>query len=146
GQGPGRLDRLGKPGQAVAADDEHVTHPAVGQVGADLGPELGALVGLDPDAQHVADAVHVHADGDVGGLVDHVGAVFDLDHDRVEVDHRVERFQRAALPGQDLFGDGVHDLADRLVTDIDADGRSEVVGDVAQRHAAGIERDDHPVD
>ena len=41
--GPGRLDRLGEPGQAVAAHDQHVADPAVGQVGADPGPELRAL-------------------------------------------------------------------------------------------------------
>jgi hypothetical protein len=52
---PGRLDRLGEPGEAVAADDQHVPDPAVAQLGADPGPELGPFGGLDPDPQHVFD-------------------------------------------------------------------------------------------
>jgi hypothetical protein len=94
---PSRLDRIRQPGEAVAfhpslrsegriQDDQHVADAAVGQVGADTGPELRTPAGLDPDPQHVLDAVHVDADGDVGGLVDHVRPVADLDHQRVQVD------------------------------------------------------------
>jgi hypothetical protein len=49
---------------------------------------------LDPDAEDVLDPVHVDPDGDVRGPVGHVRAVADLDHDRVQVEHRVERLQR----------------------------------------------------
>ena len=143
---PGRLDRLGKPGQPVAAHDEHVADAAVGQLGADAGPELRALAGLDPDPQHVLDAVHVDADGDVRGLVAHVRAVADLHDQRVEVDHRVERFERPALPGQHLLEDLVGDLADRLVGQLGAQRGAQVVLDVADRHPAGIEADDHVVE
>ena len=37
------------------------------------------------------DAVHIHPDGDMGGLVAHMGGVFDLDHQRVQIDHRIHR-------------------------------------------------------
>jgi hypothetical protein len=50
----------------------------------------------------------------IPSLVAHVRAVADLDHQGVEIDHRVERLQRAPLPGQDLLEDLVGDLADRL--------------------------------
>ncbi len=85
-------------------------------------------------------------DRDVGGLVAHVGAVADLDHQRVEVDHRVERLQRAALPGQHLIEDLVGDLADRLVGELGADRDGEVVLDVADRHPARVQADDHLVE
>ena len=47
---------------------------------------------------HVFNTVHAHAYGDVGSLVDHMRAVTDLDHQRVQVDNRVERFQGPMLP------------------------------------------------
>ena len=118
--GPGRGDRLGEAGQPVAADDQHVLDAAVGQLGADPGPELRALGGLHPDPQDVLDPVQVDPDGDVRGAVAHVRPVADLDHERVEVQHRVERLQRARLPGGDLLGDGLGDLADRLVGQLGA--------------------------
>jgi len=78
--GPGCLDRFGKAGEPVAAHDQHVLDAAVGQLGAHPSPKLGALRCLHPNPQHMLDAVHVHPDCEVGGLVAHVGAVFDLDH------------------------------------------------------------------
>jgi hypothetical protein len=60
-------------------------------------------------------------DGDVRGLVAHVRAVADLDHQGVEVDDRVERLQGPGLPGHHLLGDGLGDLADRLVGQLGAE-------------------------
>lgn len=117
--------------------------PRLASLGAHAGPELRALGGLDPDAQDVLDAVHVDADGDVRGPVGHVRAVADLHHQRVEVDDRVERLQRAGLPGGDLLEHGVGDLADRLVRQVGAQRRDQVVLDVADRHPAGVQADDH---
>lgn len=53
-------------GEAVAAHDQYVPDPAVGQVGVHSGPEIRALGLLQPDPQHMLDAVHVDRDGDVG--------------------------------------------------------------------------------
>ena len=50
------------------------------------------LIGLDPDAQHVLDAFHVHSHRQVSGPVFHPVIASDFDADRVQVDHRVERF------------------------------------------------------
>lgn len=47
---------------------------------------------LDPDAQHMLDALHVHSDRQVSGPVLHPVIASDFDADRVQVDHRVERF------------------------------------------------------
>src|SRR5690606_6044111 len=103
------------------------------------------LGGLDPDAQDMLDPVHVDADGDVRGLVAHMPAIADLHDQRVEVDHRVERLERPLLPGQDLVADLLDDVRDRLVRQVRADRRSQVVLDIADRHPAGVERDDHLV-
>lgn len=52
-------DRLGESGESIAADDEHVLHAAVAQLGAHPSPERRALTGLHPDAQHMLDAFQV---------------------------------------------------------------------------------------
>ena len=91
-------------------------------------------------------AVHIHPDGDVGGLVAHVSTVFDLDHQSVQIDHRIQRLQRPPLPGQDLLADLVGDLGDRLMRQFGADRGDQVVLDVAQRHPAGIQADDHLIE
>ena len=141
--GPRRGDRLGEAGQPVAADDQDVLDAAVGQLGADPGPELRALGGLHPDAQDVLDPVQVDPDGEVRGPVADVRPVADLDHERVQVQHRVERLQRAGLPRGDLLGDGLGDLADGLVGQLRAERGREVVLDVADRHPARVQADDH---
>jgi hypothetical protein len=41
----------------------------VGEFGTDTSPEFRSLAGLDPDAQDVLEAFHVHAHGDVRGTV-----------------------------------------------------------------------------
>lgn len=143
--GPGGLDRLRQPAQAVAADDQDVLEAAVGQLGADPGPELGALAGLDPDAQDMPDPVHVDPDRDVRSTVGHVRSVADLDHQSIEVDHRIERLQRARLPGLDLFSDRLSDVTDRLVAEFHTQGRFQVMSDIAHRHPAGVQADDHLV-
>ena len=143
---PGRFDRLGEPGEPVAAHDQDVFDPAVGQVRAHPGPERRSLGGLDPDPEDVFDAVDVDPDRDVGGLVQHVRAVADLDHQRVEIDHRVERLEGTLLPDQDLVGDVVGDLADRFPRQFGPDGGHQVMLDVADRHPARIQADDHVVE
>ena len=73
----------------------------------------------------------------------HVRAVADLDHQRVEVEHRVERLERAGLPLLDLFQDGVGDVGDRLVGQLGTQRGGQVVLNVADRHPAGVQADDH---
>lgn len=92
---PGGLHRLGETSKTVAAHDQYVHHSPVGQVGAHVRPKRGGLVSLDPDAQHMLDAIHVHSHGDVRGPVGDLVIGADLDTDRIEVDHRVELLQRA---------------------------------------------------
>lgn len=55
---------------------------------------------------------------------------------------RVERLQRAGLPGGDLVGDGLGHVRDRLVGQFGAQRRGQVVLDVTNRHPARIQADD----
>src|SRR5699024_10565483 len=71
--------------------------------------------------------------------------VSDLHDESVEVDDRVERLQRPRLPRQHLIKDLVSDLADRLVAQLAADDDRQVMLDVADGHAAGVEAYDHLV-
>jgi hypothetical protein len=58
--------------------------------------------------------VGVDPGGQAGGLgLDHV-VVADLDHDRVQEHHRVDRIQRPVLPGLHLLQHRVGDPGDRL--------------------------------
>jgi hypothetical protein len=75
-----------------------------------------------------------------------MGAVADLDHQSVEIDDRIERFQRPALPGHHLVADLIDDLRQRLAADLGADRGGQVVLDVTQRHPAGVQRDDHLIE
>lgn len=59
-------------------------------------------------------AVHVDADREVRGLGAHVLAVVDLHDESVEVDHRIGRFHRPVLSGEDFVGDLIDDLRERL--------------------------------
>jgi hypothetical protein len=55
-----------------------------------LHPELGALVGLKPHAQHVALAVDSDRQREVASAALHAAAVADLEHQRIEEDDRVD--------------------------------------------------------
>ena len=129
GLGPGRLDRLGKAGEPVAAHDQHVLDAPVGQLGADVRPEGGSLLGLDPDTQDVLDTVHVHPDRDVSRAGGDPVIDADLDPNRVEVDHRVELLQRAALPLQDSIGYRVGDPRNGPHAELHAERGGQVVLD-----------------
>jgi len=68
---PDALDGLRPALEAVAHDHQDVLYAAGAPVVSDLGPELGALVGLQPHAEHVRVAVGVDAHDEVGSLVAH---------------------------------------------------------------------------
>lgn len=140
---PGGFDGLGEPGQPIATHDQGVGDAAVTELGQHAGPELRALAGLNPDPEYVFHSVQVDTDRDVGGLVADLVAVADLDHQRVEVDDRIDRVQRPGLPRLDLVEDRVGDLADRLVRQLGADRAREVGLDVTDRHPARVQADDH---
>lgn len=84
--------------------------------------------------QHVLDAVHIDADRDVSGFVADMPAIADLHEQRIQVDHRIERFERSMSPCEDLVSDLVYDLRDRLMAEVRADGALKMIGDVSDHH------------
>src|SRR5699024_9282062 len=74
---------------------------------------------------------HIHTDSDVGGLVAHVSPIANFHPDRIEIHHRVERLQGPGLPGEDLIGDLVDDIADCLVGQVRSQRGSQMVFDIA---------------
>ena len=121
---------------AMTEPQNRAPSPAVAVSGRGLG---------QPDAQHVLLAVGVDADRDVGGLVLHDVVVADLDHDRVQEHHRVDRIQRPGLPGPDLLQHRVGDPGDGLGRQLGAVDLLQVVQDVADAHAVRVQADDHVV-
>uniref|UniRef100_A0A915JK06 Uncharacterized protein n=1 Tax=Romanomermis culicivorax TaxID=13658 RepID=A0A915JK06_ROMCU len=84
----GCTDGLGQPLQAIDHGDQDVLAAARLEFVEHLEPELGALGLLDPEAQHVALAVGLDAQGQIDGLVADHAVVADLDPQRIEEHHR----------------------------------------------------------
>lgn len=98
-----RPDRIGQPGQAVTAADQDVPQPPVPQIGQHFGPELGALVGLDPDPQSMLAAIDVDTDDQMRRPLRDDAVVADLEPDPVDIHDRIHRIDRAGLPRLDLI-------------------------------------------
>ena len=120
GLGKDGLDRFGETLQAVDAGDQHVADAAAVEVVEDGEPELGSFGLLPPDAERLAVALDGDPDGEIAGAGADRAVLADLDHQRVEVDDRVDRLQRPGAPGLDVFEHGVGDAADRVPADLGA--------------------------
>jgi hypothetical protein len=142
GFGEDRLDRLGDAFEPVHAADQDVAHAALLELGEHLHPELGALGLLKPHPQHVTLAVDGQAQRQVAGAALHAAALADLEHQRVEEDHRIDVLQRPLLPGAHVVHHRVGDAADQVAADRDAVDLLEVRLDVAHRQPARVQRQD----
>ena len=142
GLGEDRLDRLREALQAVDAADQDVCDAALLELGEDLHPELRALGLLKPHAEHVALALDRDPEREVARAALDDAAFADLDHQRVEKEHRVDVVERSLLPGADVVDDRVGDAADQVAADLDAVDLLEVRLDVARRQPARVERQD----
>src|SRR5215213_3122923 len=137
-----RGDRLREALEAVDDGDQHVFDAAVLDLVHDAQPEFGALVLFQPKPQDFLAAVGAHAKRDVDGLVSDQPFIADLDPQRVKEDQRIDRFQRARLPGGDLIEHRVGDGADQIGRDVDAVEIAQMADNLAGAHAAGVHRDD----
>jgi hypothetical protein len=107
-----------------------------------LQPELGALGLLDPQPEHLLLAFAVEGERDIDGFVADQAFVADLDPQRVEKDHRIDRVERPVLPFPNLLEDGVGDPADQIGGNLNPVKLLQVSLDLANREAPGIEADD----
>lgn len=103
-------------GQAVDAADEDVLDAALLELGHDGQPELRPLRALKPNAENVALALGVDADGQVAGGVDGL-AVTDLHDEGVEVEDRVDLLGRSGLPHLRVVRHGGGNAADGVAPD-----------------------------
>ena len=140
--GEDRLDRFGEPLQPVDTGDQDVVDAALLEVGEDLHPELRALVGLEPHAEHFALAVHPDRHRQIAGPALHAAAVADLQHHAVQEHDRVDILQRPGLPRAGVLHDRVGDAADQIPSDFDAVDLGEVRFDIPRREPAAVERED----
>ena len=145
GLGPGRFDDFGQSSQTIAAHDQDIVHAPVGQLGTYVGPKCCSFIGLDPDAQHMHDALHVHSDRQVSDPVLHCVIASEFDADRVQVDHRVEHFYGAVLPLSDGVTHRVSNRGNRCGTDLHADGGNEVMGGYRAPSSPGIQADNRRI-
>jgi hypothetical protein len=76
----------------------------------------------------------------VQGLVDHAVVLMHLAHQPVQIQDRVDRLQRAALPGLHGVPDRVGDLGDQGRRHLGpVEPLDKCIGDVARGHALGIQ-------
>src|SRR3954471_22840027 len=75
-------------------------------------------------------------------FVAHQALVADLDPQRVKENQRIDRLQRAGLPGRDLLQHRVSDRADQVGRDVDAIELAQMADNLAGAHPTRIHRDD----
>jgi hypothetical protein len=83
---PGRLDRFGKAGEPVAADDQHILDAAVGQLNAHPGAYLAPSLVCTQIPKTCLMPSTSTPTAMWAASIAHVIAVFDLDHQSVEID------------------------------------------------------------
>jgi len=80
---------------------------------------LAPSVLLEPQPKNLLGSVGSYAARDMNGLVANQPFVADFNAQGVEEHQRVNRLERAGLPGRDFVENGVGDRADQLRRDID---------------------------
>lgn len=68
--------------------------------------------------------------------------VADFDPQGIEKHNGINRIQWPALPGGNIFQNGIRDRRDQLGRNVDAVEIAQMTGDLACAHAAGIHRND----
>ena len=99
GLGENVFNGIGEPVKVVGGRDQDV----LGATGLDIckygHPEGGGFVLAEPEAEHLLFPVPAQPHGHVDRLVYHFGAFAHLEDDTVHPHDKVDRFQRAVLPG-----------------------------------------------
>ena len=102
----------GKALEPVADSDQHIFHTPVLQLGEDLQPKPGTLATVTgPDTQDVPFPVRGYSHDDIERGIAYL-PVTDLDHDRVNEEHRINRIQRPGGPFGQFGCDFLRDAAD----------------------------------
>src|SRR3972149_5881371 len=95
----------GPTSNAVPASQQNIPSAALTQFVHDPQPELGTLVLLKPQTQHLLRAIGADTKSDVDSFIANHAFIADLDADRVEENERIDRIERSLLPRGDFRGD-----------------------------------------
>ena len=137
-----RGDRIGKALQAVDDGEEDVLDAAVAKFVHHPEPELGALVLLEPQAEHLLGAVGTDAQRDVDRFITDHALVADFHPQRIEEHQRIDRIERPLLPGRYFIEHGVGHRADQVRRYVDAVQLVQMPDDLTGAHAARVHRHD----
>ena len=96
GRGVDGRDGLGEALEAVHHGDQDVSHPPILPLGHHPHPEFSPFGLLDPQPQHLFDALHIYAQGHVERLVLDHAFVANLYPQGVEDHHGIDVIQGAA--------------------------------------------------
>lgn len=135
------LSNHGKALQPVDHGDEDVLDAAVAEIVHHLEPELRALGLLDPQAENLLLALRGERQNDVHCLVPHQPVIPDLDPQRVEEHHRVDRVERPVLPGGHLVEHRVGHPRDEIGRHLDLIELAQMPLDLPHRQATRVQRD-----
>ena len=142
GLGEHGFDRFGEAFEPVDTRDQNVLDAALLEVGEDLHPELRALVGLKPHAEHVALAIDPDRQREIAGTPLDRAAVADLQHQRVQEHDRVDVIQRPRLPRPRVLHHRIGHPRDQVTADPNAVDLLQMRLDIPGRQAPAIERED----
>lgn len=132
-------NRFVKTGQVIHAGDQNILHATIAQLIQNTEPELGGFVFADPNAQYIFLSVQVDSQNHVGGFIDNLSILIDLEVDGIQKDYGVNVLQRSVLPFLDHGHDFIGDIGDERRGDIHAVKLLEMVLNLAGANAPGIE-------
>ena len=116
--------------------------PPLLEVCENLHPELRALVGLEPHAEHFELAVHPDRQSQITSAPLHAPAVTDLQDHAVKEHDGVDVLQRPGLPRTSVVHHRISDPADEVPPDFHAVDLRKVRFDIPRRQTTAIERED----
>jgi hypothetical protein len=127
-------------GQTITAKHENILYAARLQVIENLEPEAGALGFFDPQSEHFLAAGNAYAQNGVDALFENPFLGAHRHSQAVHKHHRINPFQRAALPVGDLLVQMFGGARNELWGDFHAVDLPDMVLNLARAHAAGIKR------
>ncbi len=130
--------------EAVVSDLREVLRIADGRSakpGDDLHPELCSLVVGCPDAKHFFQALQVDAECQVNGFVPHAAAALYFHLKRVQIENRINRIERARLPGANLIENGISYVGNQTGRNIDAVNLFQMTLNLSSGHPSCIQGD-----
>jgi hypothetical protein len=136
------IDGLGKALQAIDDGNQDVLDATVLHLVHHPQPELGPLVGFDPETEDLFCTIAAHAERDMHRFVADMAFIPDLDPQGIEEHQRIDRLQRPRLPGRHFIKHRIGDRRDQVGRHVDAVKLLDMPDDLARAHPTRIHRHD----